>query len=76
MARMESATDEGKTARWVVATNADSEAIATETRPTETNAELSQAEPRPDLVWDGQTRGLCVRVYGDRFQIIHRRLSH
>lgn len=42
----------------------DANSIPTETRPTETHAELSQAEPRSDLLWDDQARGLCVRVYG------------
>jgi hypothetical protein len=24
-----------------------------------------EAKTRPDLLWDNETRGLCVRVYGD-----------
>jgi hypothetical protein len=36
-----------------------------ETRPTDTNAEVADTERRPDLVWDAEAHGLCVRVYGD-----------
>lgn len=28
-------------------------------------AEVDEAEPQPDLVWDEQARGLCVRIYGN-----------
>jgi Arm DNA-binding domain len=28
-------------------------------------AEIEEAEPQPDSVWDDQVRGLCVRVYGN-----------
>ena len=31
-------------------------------------AEVEEPEPRPDLVWDDQARGLCVRVYGNGSQ--------
>jgi hypothetical protein len=27
--------------------------------------EVEETEPQPNLVWDDQVRGLCVRVYGD-----------
>jgi hypothetical protein len=37
----------------------------TDTRPTDTSAEAEQTERRPDLVWDAEARGLCVRIYGD-----------
>ena len=30
--------------------------------------EVEETEPRPDLVWDDQVRGLCVRVYGNGLQ--------
>jgi hypothetical protein len=46
----------------------------TETRPTDTNAEVG--ERRPDLVWDAEAPGLCVRVYGDgakSFIFVYRR---
>ena len=36
-----------------------------DTRPTDTSAEVEQTERRPDLVWDAEASGLCVRVYGD-----------
>jgi hypothetical protein len=29
---------------------------------------VAEAKARPDLVWDNETRGLCVRVYGDGSQ--------
>jgi hypothetical protein len=28
-------------------------------------AEVEEAEPQPDLVWDDQVRGLCVRIFGN-----------
>ena len=28
-------------------------------------AEVEEAEPQPDLVWDEQARGLCVRIFGN-----------
>jgi hypothetical protein len=36
--------------------------------PTDTIAEVEQTERRPDLIWDAEARGLCVRVYGDGSQ--------
>jgi hypothetical protein len=30
--------------------------------------EVEETEPQPNLVWDDQVRGLCVRVYGDGSQ--------
>ncbi len=36
--------------------------------PTDTDAEVTEIEPRPDLVWDDETHGLCVRVYGNGSQ--------
>jgi Arm DNA-binding domain len=30
---------------------------------TDTSAEVEVTEPRPDLVWDDQARGLCARVH-------------
>jgi hypothetical protein len=41
------------------------EITETGTQPTDTSAEAEQTERRPDLVWDADARGLCVRVYGD-----------
>ena len=37
----------------------------TDTRPTDTSAEAEQTERRPDLLWDAEARGLCLRVCGD-----------
>jgi Arm DNA-binding domain len=28
-------------------------------------AEVEEPEPQPDLVWDDQVRGLCVRIFGN-----------
>jgi Arm DNA-binding domain len=36
-----------------------------ETRPTDTNTEVADTERRPDLIWDAEAHGLCVRVYAD-----------
>ena len=33
-----------------------------------TNAEVTEIEPRPDLAWDNEASGLCVRLYGDGTQ--------
>jgi hypothetical protein len=32
---------------------------------TDTNGELVETETRPDLVWDEEVRGLCLRVHRD-----------
>jgi hypothetical protein len=34
-------------------------------QPTDMSAEVEQTERRPDLVWDAEAPGLCVRAYGD-----------
>jgi Arm domain-containing DNA-binding protein len=31
-------------------------------------AEVEEVEPQPDLIWDDQVRGLCVRIYGNGSQ--------
>jgi hypothetical protein len=49
-------------------TQANAELVETETRPTATNDKVVRPETRPDLVWDNETRGLCVRVSGDGSQ--------
>jgi hypothetical protein len=36
-----------------------------ESRPTNTDAEVTDAQPRPDLMWDKEVPGLCVRAYGN-----------
>jgi hypothetical protein len=37
----------------------------TGTQPTDTSAEVEQTERRPDLIWDAEAPGLCVRISGD-----------
>lgn len=37
----------------------------TETGPTNRNTEVADSEPGPDLLWDKEAPGLCVRVYGN-----------
>ena len=49
-------------------TQTNAELVETETRPTATNDEVVRRETRSDLVWDNETHGLCVRVYGDGSQ--------
>jgi Arm DNA-binding domain/Protein of unknown function (DUF2934) len=34
-------------------------------QPTDMSAEVEQTERRPDVVWDVEAHGLCVRAYGD-----------
>ena len=48
-----------------MATDANNKDVETETRATDANAEATESEMRPDLVWDNETPGLCMRVYGD-----------
>ena len=44
------------------------EAVEAEARPTATDVEVAGTEARPDLVWDNEARGLCVRVHGNGAQ--------
>jgi hypothetical protein len=46
----------------VNATDTNAEAVGTETRA---NTEPAESEIRPNLVWDNEAPGLCVRCYGD-----------
>ena len=59
-------------------TQTNAELVETETRPTATNDEVVRRETRSDLVWDNETHGLCVRVYGDGSQsfIFVYRIDH
>ncbi len=41
------------------------EAVEGEAQPTGTNVEVADIEARPDLVWDNEAPGLCVRVHGN-----------
>jgi hypothetical protein len=48
----------------------------TGTQPTDMSAEVEQTEIRPDLAWDAEAPGLCVRVYGNgekSFVFVYRR---
>jgi hypothetical protein len=54
-----------------MATDTNDESVETETRGTE----LAETEARPDLVWDKEVPGLCVRVYGngsESFTLVYR----
>jgi hypothetical protein len=44
---------------------ANDEIAETGAQPTDTSAEVEQTERRPDVVWDAEAHGLCVRAYGD-----------
>jgi hypothetical protein len=48
-----------------MSTDAHEAIIGTETPPTAANAEVAEIEREPDLVWDNEAHGLCMRVYGD-----------
>jgi plasmid stabilization system protein ParE len=39
--------------------------LETKTPPPDENGEHEEIETRPDLVWDKEAPGLCVRAYGD-----------
>ena len=45
-------------------TDTDDE-LKTDTPLTDTSGEHEEFETQPDLVWDQEAVGLCVRVYGD-----------
>jgi hypothetical protein len=51
-----------------MATDTNEEVAEAEMRPTNTIAGVEETDPRPNLVWDDEVRGLCVRVYGDGSQ--------
>ena len=45
-------------------------------RPTDADQEIAETGTRPDLVWDNEAPGLCVRVYGNgekSFIFVYRR---
>ena len=53
-------------AQWEFSMTTDTnDELETETPLTDTNGEHEEIETRPDLVWDKEAPGLCVRVYGD-----------
>ena len=42
---------------------------------TDTNDKVVETATRPDLIWDHEARGLCLRVYGDgdkSFMFVYR----
>jgi Arm DNA-binding domain len=39
--------------------------LETETPPIDINGDREEIETRPDLLWDNEAPGLCVRVHGD-----------
>jgi hypothetical protein len=47
---------------------AETDTEVTETETQATNADVAEPEPRPDLVWDKEALGLCVRVHGNGAQ--------
>jgi hypothetical protein len=52
------------------------EVVEAKARPTDMDLEVSQTGMRPDLVWDGEALGLCVRVYENgakSFIFVYRR---
>jgi hypothetical protein len=57
------------------ATDTIAEAVDSETRATNRNTEPAESEIPPDLVWDNEAPGLCVRCYGDgakKFIFVYR----
>jgi Arm DNA-binding domain len=48
-----------------VATDTTGEIGETKTGPTNRDPVIADIESRPDLVWDKEVPGLCVRVYGN-----------
>jgi Arm domain-containing DNA-binding protein len=48
--------------------DADSDVMLNQEPQTDMDAKLPQAESRPDLAWDDQARGLCIRIYADGSQ--------
>jgi len=57
---------------------ASNEGLEAKARPPDKNAEIALAETRPDLVWDNEAPGLCLRVHGNgenSFIFVYRRDS-
>ena len=56
-------------------TEPNKEVSDTDARPTDTDL-VAEAATRPDLVWDNEVSGLCVRVHGNgekSFVFLYRR---
>jgi hypothetical protein len=59
-------------------TEASTEVLEAEARPPATNMEVAATETRPDLVWDNEAPGLCIRLHGNgerSFIFVYRRDS-
>ena len=57
-------------------TESSNEAPGAEASSTDTDLEIAENGTRPDLVWDNEMPGLCVRVYGSgkkSFIFVYRR---
>jgi hypothetical protein len=54
-----------KTAEFAMLTATNDEIVDIKPQPIDGNAEDAETQIRPDLLWDDQVRGLCVRAYGD-----------
>jgi hypothetical protein len=57
-------------------TEASNEVLQAEARAPDTNMEVAVTETRPDLFWDNEAPGLCVRVHGNgekSFIFVYRR---
>jgi Arm DNA-binding domain len=48
-----------------MATDTNDEVAETEQQAADTNVEVGTTVPRPDLAWDDEARGLCVRLHGN-----------
>jgi hypothetical protein len=46
-------------------TEPSNEVSDADARPTDTDLEIVETGTRPDLVWDNEAPGLCVRVHGN-----------
>jgi hypothetical protein len=59
-----------------MATEPSNEVGEAEARPTDTDVEVVETAMRPDLVWDNEVPGLCVRAYvngAKSFIFVYRR---
>jgi Arm DNA-binding domain len=62
-----------------MASQPSNEVQEAEVRPTDTDLEMAQTGTRPDLVWDDEAPGLCVRIHGNSeksFIFVYRRDNH
>jgi hypothetical protein len=57
-------------------TETSNEVQEAEARPTDTDPEIAETGTRPDLIWDNEAPGLCIRVHGNSeksFIFVYRR---